>query len=106
MSVVKRMALTGEAITADDAFRHGLLAELTAPGEALAAATALAHTIAGNAPLGVQAVKELLRGGAGRPRTSCGPGRTGWSRSSSVPRTPQEGARAFAEKRAPEWHGR
>jgi enoyl-CoA hydratase len=106
MSVVNRMALTGEAITADDALRHGLLTEVTEPGDALAAATALAHTIAGNGPLGVQAVKELLRGSTGLTEDEL------WTRQNHMvdivftSEDAKEGALAFAEKRAPVWRGR
>ncbi|CAG2128569.1 enoyl-CoA hydratase/isomerase family protein [Cupriavidus plantarum] len=56
-----RMALTGERIDAAEAARIGLVSEVTAPGELVDRAMALAHRIAANAPLAVQAVKKLAR---------------------------------------------
>ena len=53
--------LTGEPISAADAKQYGLVSELTASGAALAGAQQLAHRIAGNAPLALAKVKQVLR---------------------------------------------
>ena len=58
------MALTGEPITAEEALDAGLLSSLTESGEALEAAIKLAESIAENAPLAVNASKELVRAAA------------------------------------------
>ncbi|QET01739.1 enoyl-CoA hydratase/isomerase family protein [Cupriavidus pauculus] len=56
-----QMVLTGERIDAAEAARIGLISEVTAPGQLVDRAMALACKIAGNAPLAVQAVRKLAR---------------------------------------------
>ena len=53
-----RMLLTGEAISAEDAERAGLVSELVEDGEALAAALRTASVIASNSPLAVAYAKD------------------------------------------------
>ena len=65
-SLVVELALTGRLISADTAFEHGLLVRLSEPGGALDSARELAAAIAAAAPLGVAAVKQLLRRTPGR----------------------------------------
>ncbi len=60
-SIVTEMALTGEPISAELAFHHGLVARLCEPGDTVGGALELAAAIARNAPLGVSAAKQLLR---------------------------------------------
>ncbi len=50
-----RYLLTGDEISAEDAYRIGLIQEVTAPGEQFKRALTLAETICEQAPLGVQA---------------------------------------------------
>ncbi len=50
-----RYLLTGDEISAEEAYRLGLVQELAAPGEQFERALALAQTIADQAPLGVRA---------------------------------------------------
>ena len=79
---------------------------LTAPGEALDHAVALATRIAGNAPLAVAAIKRALT-----ERTAFDD-KDAFSQQDHIVAPvlasgdAQEGARAFAEKRQPHWHGR
>jgi enoyl-CoA hydratase len=101
-----RVLLTGEPLGAAEAREHGLVAELTAAGGALDKAHALAEQIARNAPLALAAVKEVIRetqalddAGAFERQDEL---ISGLLSSEDV----REGARAFAEKRAPVWHGR
>jgi enoyl-CoA hydratase len=103
--VAMRLALTGEFMGAADAERHGLVTEVTAKGQALDAARALAATIAANAPLAVAATKRVLDAQAD------------WSSEEAFDRQDEiinpvftsadarEGATAFAEKRPPVWRG-
>jgi enoyl-CoA hydratase/carnithine racemase len=56
-----RYLLTADEIHAEEAFRLGLVQELTAPGKQLERAIAIAETIAMQAPLGVQATLKSAR---------------------------------------------
>jgi enoyl-CoA hydratase len=96
------LALTGDPIGAERAHAVGIVARLAEPGEAVAAARELAAAIAANGPLAIDATKRILvtdEAGA-------------WERQAAiadpvfVSEDAREGARAFAEKRPPEWRGR
>jgi len=57
----QRVLLTGDRWSADDALRWGMVQELTAPGEQIDRALALARSVADAAPLAVQALLEATR---------------------------------------------
>ena len=100
------MLLTGEPISAVDAKHYGLVSELTATGGALAGAQELAQRIAGNAPLAVAQVKKVLRETQGLNDTEAFTRQDEDATSLLNTEDAHEGALAFAEKRAPVWHGR
>ncbi len=62
-----QMLMTGAPITAQEAYRLGMVNELHAPGDLMAAARRIADTIASNSPTAVQAVKRAVRSGEGQP---------------------------------------
>jgi enoyl-CoA hydratase len=105
-ALAMELALTGRTMDAAEAQAAGLLNRLVEPGEALAAALALAQEIAANAPLAVLASKRVLREARA------------WDEGTMFERQEPlvahigssadalEGARAFVEKRAPVWSGR
>jgi len=103
--VALEFALTGRMMDADEAAHWGLVSRLTAPGDALDAARALAQAIIANAPLAVAATKEIVNEAQNWPRSEL------WTRQNAILERiiasddAEEGARAFAEKRAPEWRG-
>jgi enoyl-CoA hydratase len=84
----------------------GLINQVVANGEALEQACELAARIAANGPLAVAATKQIA---SGAPYWGWD---EGWQQQDelAVPvalsEDAQEGARAFAEKRAPAWKGR
>ena len=86
--------------------RWGLVNRLTAPGQALDGARALARTIAANGPLAVQLSKQVVAQAQGWPADEV------WARQRAVleqvicSQDAREGALAFSEKRAPVWSGR
>jgi enoyl-CoA hydratase len=100
-----RLALTGELVAVEDVASSGLVAEVVGPGEALDAALRLADVLAANAPLAVQASKQIIaEQWAWTPQDA-------WRHQTALAKTAlesedaREGARAFAEKRAPQWQG-
>lgn len=105
-NVARQLALTGDRVSAVDAHRFGMVNTLCEPGEALAEATALARRIAASAPLAVAATRRVLDEGADW-RTDEAFTRQ-WEVIGPVfsSEDATEGARAFAEKRPPQWRGR
>jgi len=105
-SIVTELALTGEPLSAESAFAHGLVVRLCEPGHALDTALELARAIARNAPLGVDAALRLLRMAPGRTEEDL------WAEQRRLvdavfhSEDALAGARAFAEKRPPQWSGR
>ena len=61
------MLMTGDPITAAEAYRLGMVNELHAPGELMDAAQRIAEKIASNSPTAVQAVKRAVHLGEGQP---------------------------------------
>ena len=104
--VALKVLLTGEPISAVDAKAYGLVSELTAPGAALAGAQELASRIAGNAPLALAKVKQVLRETQGLDDAEAFTRQAEDASSLLNSEDAHEGALAFAEKRAPVWHGR
>ena len=62
-----QMLMTGDPITAQEAHRLGMVNELHAPDQLMAAATRIAEKIASNSPTAVQAVKRAVHLGEGQP---------------------------------------
>lgn len=62
-----QMLLTGDPISAQEAYRLGMVNELHPPSHLMAAAHRIAEKIASNSPTAVQAVKRAVRLGQGQP---------------------------------------
>jgi enoyl-CoA hydratase/carnithine racemase len=101
-----QMALTGERIGAEAAWRIGLVTEVLEPAALRERALVLAQVIAANAPLAVQAIKRLSRQ---TPHLSDADAQQLTELTWGVLRDTAdrlEGRKAFAEKRAPVYTGR
>jgi enoyl-CoA hydratase len=105
-SVAMLMALSGDPITAEQAFQHGLVTLLCEPGEALRTALDVAGRIAANSPLGVLESKRLMRETVGRTEAEFWTLQDDALRRVLASDDAREGATAFAQKRPPNWSGR
>jgi enoyl-CoA hydratase len=100
------LLLTGDPIDAGRAAEIGLVNRVVEDGRALEEAIALAERIAANGPLAVMATKEIALHGGDWPAAER------WDEAARLmgpvftSQDAKEGARAFAEKRAPIWQGR
>ena len=104
--IAMELALTGDPLPAADAHRLGLVNKLTAPGEALAGALALAERIAANGPLAVAATKQIVGQQFDWQMAEVWEKQEPIMRPAFQSKDAREGALAFAEKRAPVWQGR
>ena len=106
LPIALELLLTGDPIDARRAAELGLVNRVTAEGAALDGALELAGTIAANGPLAVAVTRQIARGSRDWSTDE------GWRRQDElmgpvfVSEDAQEGAQAFAEKRAPVWKGR
>lgn len=105
-AVAMELALTGGFLDAPRAYDLGLVNRLTDDGSALDEALELAHAIAANGPLATRASKRVIVESRGWPVEE----RFARQREIIEPimtsEDAREGARAFAEKRRPNWQGR
>jgi enoyl-CoA hydratase len=104
-AIALEYALTGERMDAATAHGWGLVNRLAPPGEALNEALQLARQIAANAPLSTLMTKRIIRESPGWPEDEIWERQRPLTESVLASDDAQEGARAFAEKRAPEWKG-
>ncbi|MBI4338263.1 MAG: enoyl-CoA hydratase/isomerase family protein [Chloroflexi bacterium] len=100
------LLLSGEGLTAQEAYQYGLVNKVVPFGGLMAEAERMAHIICQNAPLAVRAIKELAVRGQYLPieyglRLEQAVGQV-----LRATEDAREGPRAFAEKRKPTYIGR
>jgi len=103
--VAMELILTGEPVTADRALALGLVNRVAEDGQALATAKGLAAVIAANAPLAVRAAKRIADESADWPLGDAFDLQVAYTDPIRYSRAAAEGARAFVEKRVPQWTG-
>jgi enoyl-CoA hydratase len=79
---------------------------VTEPGAALEGALELASRVAKNAPLALAAVKQVMRATQGLTDADAFTRQDELTAGLITSEDAHEGALAFAQKRAPVWHGR
>jgi enoyl-CoA hydratase/carnithine racemase len=104
-AIAMEMLLTGDPIDAEAAHRFGLVNRVVPREELMPAALAMARRIAANAPLAVQAAKELALRSRDMDLASGLRLEQLVNRMLQFTEDAQEGPRAFAEKRAPAFRG-
>lgn len=100
------MALTGDPITAERAYELGMVNRLVEPGESVQVALELAGRIARNAPLALAASKQILAETSGMSDEEFWNHQRPLFQQVFTSSDSLEGARAFAEKRPPNWQGK
>jgi enoyl-CoA hydratase/carnithine racemase len=105
LNVARELLLTGDPIDAERAERLGLVNRVTAPGEALTEAVALAARICRNGPVAVRETMRILEG------LHAGPDALGWELTAVAETAIRssadtvEGVEAFFQRRDPRWTG-
>lgn len=105
-NVAMLAGLTGDPLSAEDAYRFGLVNVLCEPGQALATALELARPIVANGPIALRESKALI------DEAVFADEETAFARNDLAVRNTvdtedaREGVAAFLEKRTAEFHGR
>ena len=99
------LLLTGEPIGAAEAYRLGLVNRVVPASELMAEAHRLAAAIAAKAPVAVRYMLEAVRGGVQLPLGEAQALEAALFGLAASTADMREGARAFLEKRAPEFKG-
>ncbi len=105
LALAMEMLLTGDPVDAARAAAMGLINEVVPDGRALGRALELAGRIAQNGPLAIRATKAIVRQSRDWQTSEM------WSRQNVLTQAvlaskdASEGARAFVERRTPQWSG-
>lgn len=105
LGLALELLLTGDLVDAARAYEMGLVNSVVAPDAVVDSAVELAERIAANGPLGVAAVKEIARLVL-VDTDKANERQRHWQKVIFSSEDAKEGARAFVEKRTPNWQGR
>lgn len=101
----KDLILTARRVDAQEALQLGLVSRISAAGDCLPAALALAREIATNAPVAVAAAKQAIDEGWDLPLDAALEREREHYERPLLSQDRLEGLKAFAEKRSPRWRG-
>ena len=104
--IMMELLLTGRPITAQRAYEIGLVNRVSDPETLMGTALDLARDILAGAPLSVQAARETVMLATEMGRSAALKAARHASELCYNSEDAQEGPRAFAEKRPPQWKGR
>ncbi len=104
-AIAMELALTGDTIMADRAYELGLFNAVCEPGEVVEAALDLARRVTANAPLAVQASRQLMLDAADQTDHHAMMEASRALQRLADTKDYLEGPRAFIEKRDPLWRG-
>ena len=104
--IMMELVLTGRPISAQRAYEVGLVNRLAKPEQLTHAALELASEILQGAPLSVRAAREMVMLSTEMSRSAALRAARHASEAAYCSEDAQEGPRAFAEKRRPQWKGR
>jgi enoyl-CoA hydratase/carnithine racemase len=104
--IMMEIVLTGKPISAQRAYEIGLVNRLAEPAKLLDVALELAAEIIEGAPLSVRAARDMVMLSTEMGRSAALQAARHASEYAYRSEDAQEGPRAFAEKRRPQWKGR
>lgn len=104
--IMMEIILTGKPITAQRAYEIGLVNRLAEPADLMDAAIELAGEVLDGAPLSVKAGRETVMLATEMGRSAALQAARAAHELAYTSQDAQEGPRAFAEKRKPEWKGK
>ena len=102
----KDLILTARRVDAAEALQLGVVNRISAAGDVVPAATALANEVAANAPVAISAAKASVDEGWDLPMDAALARERHHYEKPLLSEDRLEGLRAFAEKRPPKWQGR
>ena len=105
-TVAADLLLTGRHITAAEALSIGLIGYVVPDGQALGKALEIAAAIAANGPVAVRAILRVIRESEGLPENEAFALEARVGMAVFASEDAQEGPRAFAEKRRPQFRDR